>query len=191
MSEKLSGLQDDRARKTWWNLRETEVEITFGIEDSEKFDLLKTVYSSLYSELRDKHARQQQAVAWGFTLLTGGGFVTLAFSNTLSLVGAIVFSVSLAFVTFALTRTISILSADRMSIARQLDRIHQIMGVFRKDFYCRGTTLFDPVWRGWGFDPERDVNARLGKVYQVVLWTVFASDLIVLMDKAGLIELFR
>lgn len=191
MTEKLLVHEDARLRETWWKLYESgEYETAFTIDESDKLDILKTLYSSLYSELKDKHSRQQQVVGWGFTILTGGGFFALVLSNALTLVGVIIFSVALAFLTFSVTKTIRFLSEDRMSIARQLDRIHQIMGVFKTDFYCKGTTLFDPVWYGWGFDEERDSNKDLSKIYQLVLWVIFASDVLILVNKAGLIAIF-
>ena len=179
--------KDVQLRKAWWNLYRTgEYEMAFEIDDTHKLGFLHTVYEGLYRELADKHTRQQQIVAWGLTILSGGGFISLTISDNLALEGAVAFSISLAFLTFALVRTIGILSEDRMSIARQLDRIHQIMGAFKKDFYCRGATLFDPLWSGWGFDEQRDVNWQLSRVYQVVLWVLFVTDVVILMNKAGL-----
>jgi hypothetical protein len=191
VSKKPLVYQDAQLRKAWWNLHRTgEYQTAFEVGDPEKLDFLRAVYGELYGELREKHARQQQIVAWGFTILSGGGFISLAISDTSAMEAVIAFSVSLASLTFALTRTIRFLSEDRMSIARQLDRIHQILGAFREDFYCKGTTLFDPIWYGWGFDKRRDVNWQLSKVYQVVLWLLFATDVLILMSKAGLISIF-
>lgn len=190
MGRKTPVHQDAQLREAWWDLYRTgEHETAFDIDDSHKLDFLQTVYNGLYGELADKHAKQQQIVAWGFTLLSGGGFISLTISNPLAVERVIALSISLAFLTFALARTMSFLSEDRMSIARQLDRIHQIMGTFQKDFYCKGTTLFDPVWYGWGFDRERDVNWRLSRIYQVVLWVLFATDVLILMNKAGLVSI--
>lgn len=160
------------------------------IDNSNKLDFLETVYGELYSELREIHSRQQQVVTWGLTLLTGGGFVTLVLSNTLAVEGSIIFSIALAFLTFALTKTLGFLSEDRMSIARQLDRMHQIMGVFKKDYYAKGLTLFDPIWSGWGFERDRDVNWRLSRTYQIVLWAILITDVLLLLNKAHVISFF-
>lgn len=191
MSEKLLFHQDSQMREAWWKIYKTgEYEIPLEINDANKLDFLKTIYGNLYGELRDVHARQQQIVGWGFTILTGGGFITLALSNSVSLVGVIIFSIALTFLTIALTRTLSFMSEDRMSIARQIDRMHQIMGAFKKDFYCKETTLLDPIWYGWGFDKGRDANWDLMRFYQLVLWVILVSDVLVLVNKAGLIALF-
>lgn len=192
MDKKLLVHEDDKLRESWCKLYETgEYETVLVIDESDKLDILKAVYGGLYSELRDKHSRQQQIVAWGFTVLTGAGFITLTISNTLSLTGAIIFSIILALLTFVLSRTIRFLSRDRMSIARQLDRIHQIMGIFEKGFYCKDTTLLDPVWYGWGFDKTRDANWKLSGFYQLVLWVIYGLDVLLLINKTGLIALVR
>jgi hypothetical protein len=191
MNKNLLINQDSQLQQSWWNFYKTnQYETSFTIDESDKLDILKTLHSSLYGELRDKHSRQQQVVAWGFTILTGGGFITLVISDALSMLGVIIFSISLAFLTFALTRTIGLLSKDRMSIARQLDRIHQVMRVFEEGSYYKGGTLFDPVWYGWGFDEARDANWELSKYYQMVLWIIYVSDVLILLNKAGLVFLF-
>ncbi len=77
-----------------------------------------------------------------------------------------------------------------MSIARQLDRMHQIMGVFKKDYYAKGLTLFDPIWSGWGFERDRDVNWRLSRTYQIVLWAILITDVLLLLNKAHVISFF-
>lgn len=183
--------KDGQLRKAWWNRQQNgEHEIMLEIDNSNKLDFLETVYSELYSELREIHSRQQQVVTWGLTLLTGGGFVTLVLSNTLAVEGSIIFSIALAFLTFALTKTLGFLSEDRMSIARQLDRMHQIMGVFKKDYYAKGLTLFDPIWSGWGFERDRDVNWRLSRTYQIVLWAILITDVLLLLNKAHVISFF-
>jgi hypothetical protein len=191
MSEKPPVRQDTQLREAWWDLHQTgEYERPFDIDDGHKQDFLQTVYDALYGELADKHARQQQIVTWGFTILSGGGFISLAILNTLAIGEAIALSIALASLTFALARTLGLLAEDRMSIARQLDRVHQIMGVFEKDFYCKGTTLFDPLWCGWGFDKKRDSNWRLARVYQLVLWVLLATDVLILLNRAGSISIF-
>ena len=191
MSQISSSHRDNKAREVWWRLHQTgEYLSMLEINNSDKLDFLKTIYNGLYSELRDAHSRQQQVVAWGFTILTGGGFLTLALANTLRLGGSVILAFALALLTFALTKTISFLAEDRMSIARQLDRIHQIMGAFTKDVYVKDTSLLDPVWYGWGFDKNHDVNWRLSRLYQIVLWGIFVTDVMLLMGKAGVISIF-
>ena len=70
-------------------------------------------------------------------------------------------SILLALFTMVLHQTLFHLSEERMSIARQLDRIHQIMGAFEDGYYYKESTLFDPAWKGFGFDPNRDANYKL------------------------------
>ncbi len=191
MSKASSLHQNDNTREAWWQIHRTgEYVSLLEADNSDKLDFLKAIYDGLYSELRDIHSRQQQVVAWGFTILTGGGFLTLLLSNSLKIEGATLFSIALALLTFTLTKTIDFLSEDRMSIARQLDRIHQIMGAFAKDTYVKGTTLLDPIWYGWGFDKNNDVNWRLSRIYRVVLWFIFFTDVLILMNKAGVIAIF-
>lgn len=151
---------------------------------------MKIIYSNLYSELRDVHARQQQIVTWGITILTGVGFAILSLSSTLKIDGSIIFSIALALLTLALTKTMDFLSEDRMSIARQLDRIHQIIGAFTKDSYVKDTTLLDPIWYGWGFDGNRDSNQRLSQTYKTVIWAIFVADFLILIGKAGIVSFF-
>nr|NJM04758.1 hypothetical protein [Desulfobacula sp.] len=133
MSQISSSHQENKTREVWWRIHQTgEYLSMLETNNPDKLDFLKTIYNGLYSELRDVHSRQQQVVAWGFTILTSGGFLTLFLSSTLRIEGGIVFSFVLALLTLTLSQTISFLSEDRMSIARQLDRIHQIMGAFTK-----------------------------------------------------------
>jgi hypothetical protein len=190
MSQISSSHHDNKTRDVWWRIHQTgEYLSMLETNNPDKLDFLKTIYNGLYSELRDTHSRQQQVVAWGFTILTGGGFLTLFLSSTLRIEGSVIFSFALALLTFTLTKTINFLSEDRMSIARQLDRIHQIMGAFTKDLYVEDTTLLDPIWYGWGFDKNHDVNWRLSRIYQIVLWCIFALDVLLLIDKAGVISI--
>lgn len=183
--------KDPKLRDAWWQLYQSgEYSVLFETTNSDKLDFLKTIYNELYGELRDVHSRQQQIVAWGLTILTGGGFLSLVLADTLSIIGSLLFSIGLGVLTFALTKTIWFLSEDRMSIARQLDRMHQIMGAFTKDFYIRDTTLFDPIWYGWGFEKEYDVNWKLSRTYRVVLWTIFVTDVLILLNKAAVISYF-
>lgn len=184
MTKNRPAILSEETRKAWWKIHQDgEFQLEFEIDQSMKPGFLSTIYSGLYSELRDIHSRQQQVVAWGFTLLAGGGFLTLIITNSISLLQSVIFSAILGMLTYILTRTLGFLSEDRMSIARQLDRIHQIMGVFTKDQYVQGTTLFDPVWYGWGFDKERDVNWRLSQTYKTVLWVVLIIDVILIFIK--------
>lgn len=183
--------QDDSLRKTWWRLHETAEHIAnIEVNNSEKLEFLKMIYTNLYSELREVHTRQQQVVTWGVTILTGVGFAILALSNALKIGGSIIFSIALALLTLILTKTIDFISEDRMSIARQLDRIHQIIGAFTKDFYAKDTTLFDPIWYGWGFDRNRDSNQRLNQIYKMVIWAIFVADFLILIGKAGVVSFF-
>ena len=185
MTKNKPAVLSEEMKEAWWKIHEDgKFQLEFEIDQSMKPGFLSTIYSGLYSELRDIHSRQQQVVAWGFTLLAGGGFFTLIITNSISLVQSVIFSIILGILTYILTETLSFLSKDRMSIARQLDRIHQIMGVFTKDQYVKGTTLFDPVMYGWGFDKERDVNWRLSQIYKIVLWVVFLIDVILIFIKA-------
>jgi len=185
MTKNRPAILGEETRKAWWKIHQDgEFQLEFEIDQSMKPGFLSTIYSGLYSELRDIHSRQQQVVAWGFTLLAGGGFFTLIITNSISLLQSVIFSAILGMLTYILTRTLGFLSEDRMSIARQLDRIHQIMGAFTKDQYVQGTTLFDPVWYGWGFDKKRDVNWRLSQVYRTILWIVFVTDVVLIFIKS-------
>jgi len=80
---------------------------------------------------------------------------------------------------------IRFLSEERMSIARQLDRIHQLIGAFEDGFFYSEGPLFDPVWRGWGLHPKRDTNTRLGRFFTVFLWAAFVGDVFILALLAG------
>lgn len=191
MSQKVLPHQDNGLREAWWGIHRTgECTGVLTVDNADKIGFLKTIYDGLYAELRDIHTRQQQAVAWGMTILTGGGFITLVLSGKPSPLGTVVFSMGLAALTFVITKTLNFLSEDRMSIARQVDRVHLLMGVFMKGYYVVDNTLFDPSWYGWGFEKSRDVNWRLSRLYQIVLWGIFAIDVIVLLNKAELIGIF-
>ena len=175
----------EEARSMWWQIHETnDLQNELNIDNSIKINFLTTIYNGLYGELRDTHTRQQQVITWGSTVLAGGGLLTLIISNAVSIPQKIIFAIALGLLTFILTRTITFLSEDRMSIARQLDRIHQIMGAFTKDYYVNGTTLLDPIWYGWGFDKDKDINWRLIRIYTYVLWAIFLVDVILLFTKA-------
>jgi hypothetical protein len=153
--------------------------------DADKRGSLSAIYSGLYTELIDKDARQQQAVTWGVTILAGSGLIgVVTGSSSIQPISAVFIGILLALVTGILTRLIRFLSEERMSIARQLDRVHQIMGAFEDGYFYREGALFDPVWRGWGFDPERDANTRIARFFVLFLWAAFAADVFVLLTLA-------
>lgn len=161
--------------KSWWDLRMTTVSPALAHDDIEKRTNLNLIYAALYAELRDKDSRQQQAVTWGITALAGGGMLTATLKDLQELSGlaAALLAVLLGSLTFVLHKIILSLARDRMSIARQLDRMHELMQVFEPKIYYKESSLFDPVWRGWGFDLKRDVNYRLSKLLLAVLWVEY------------------
>ena len=160
--------QSDDHRKIWWDAKDaSSLQRCFR---DDKQTLLTTIYSTLYGELRDKDGRQQQAVTWGLTILTGSSLIGMLTGPRLSPSVAALLCVLLALLTVVLHQTLFHLSAERMSIARQLDRIHQIMGAFEDGYYYKESTLFDPVWKGFGFDPDRDANYKLTWFFVKVLW---------------------
>ena len=180
--------QSDDPRKVWGDCKDASSLQRCFRED--KQTLLTTIYSALYGELRDKDGRQQQAVTWGLTILTGSGLAGMfTGSPKLSKSVAVMLCVLLALFTLVLHRTLFFLSEERMSIARQLDRIHQIMGAFEDGYYYKESTLFDPVWKGFGFDPVRDANYTLTQFFVTVLWIAFVVAVLVLFYQAGIIQL--
>jgi hypothetical protein len=70
-----------------------------------------------------------------------------------------------------------------MSIARQLDRIHQIFGAFKYGMYCEKTSLLTPMYYGWGFEPESDTNHRHARAYAVMLWMLCVIDWLIVALK--------
>jgi len=65
--------QSDDPRKVWVDAKDTSSLQRCFTED--KQTLLTTIYSALYAELRDRDGRQQQAVTWGLTMLTGSSLI--------------------------------------------------------------------------------------------------------------------
>ena len=92
MTKNRTTILGEETRKAWWKIHDDgEFQLEFDVNQSMKPGFLTTIYSGLYSELRDIHSRQQQVVAWGFTILTGGGFLTLIITNSISLLPGINF----------------------------------------------------------------------------------------------------
>jgi hypothetical protein len=146
-----------------------------------KIAILTTVYNALYSELRDKDGRLQQVVSWGFTLLSGAGIFALQSLPTpktmLPAVSIVIGAqLMLGLVGVWLSWTIRALSTDRMSIARQLDRIHQVFGVFKYGMYCQDTTLFSPMYYGWGLNAKFDANHGHARAYTTMLLILCVID---------------
>jgi hypothetical protein len=179
--------QSDDPHKIWWDAKDVSSLQRCFIND--KQTLLTTIYSTLYGELRDKDGRQQQAVTWGLTILTGSSLTGMLAGPTLSPSVAAMFCVLLALFTLVLHQTLFHLSTERMSIARQLDRIHQIMGAFEDGYYYKESTLFDPAWKGFGFDRDRDENYTLTWFFVKVLWIAFIVAVLVLFRLARIIPL--
>jgi hypothetical protein len=174
-------------RNRWWELHQANnIQSAIELDPSTKLEFLKMIYQGLYAELQSIHSSQQQIVGWGFAILSGGGFLISIGSDQLSWIVVILLIAILGGLTYVATSTIRFLSEDRMSIARQLDRIHQVAQTFKTDVYVRETTLFDPIWHGWGFEPKNDVNWKLARSYQVVLWLIFAIDVALLVNSLGL-----
>ena len=144
---------------------------------------LSTIYNQLYSELREKEKNQQQLVTWALSILTGTGFFSLILKTKSDTISTIVFALMLIVVTWILCKGIQALVADRMSIGRQLDRIHRIMGGFTKGYYYSHSTLFEPSWYGWGFEPDRDSNFQLGIKYKFLLWILCIFNILLLFTK--------
>lgn len=169
--------QFEELRTKWWQTHQSgNVHTVMSLDDNTKLEFLKMIYQGLYSELQSIHSSQQQIVGWGFAILSGGGFLISTGIGELSWFSAVLLIGVLGGLTYIATSTLRFLSEDRMSITRQLDRIHQISQAFKADVYAKGTSLFDPIWYGWGFEPKRDVNWKLSKSYQIVLWLIFTID---------------
>jgi hypothetical protein len=106
-------------------------------------------------------------------------------SRSVLLTVAVVFAAFLILVVvgYWLHRTILALSTDRMSIARQLDRIHQIFGAFKYGMYCEETSLLTPMYYGWGFEPKFDASHQHARAYAMMLWILCLIDWIILTLK--------
>jgi hypothetical protein len=169
-------------RDIWWKLQQQSLSRSIDVSDADKRSFLGTVSNALYAELRDKDSRQQQAVTWGVTILAGGGLLsaTLKDVQQLSLVTVLPLATILGLLTWVLDRIILSLAEDRMSIARQLDRVHEVLGVFDEGYYYGESSLFDPIWRGWGFDTKRDANYQHSQKFRVVIWIAYAFVILLL-----------
>ena len=167
---------------SWWDLQKRSLTQTVEMNDVDKRSFLNLIYPALYAELRDKDSRQQQAVTWGVTILTGGGILSAALKDAqqLSLTTTLFLIALLGVLAWVLDRIVQSLADDRMSIARQLDRIHEVIGVFDSGYYYSEGSLFDPTWRGWGFDPARDVNYQHSQKFRAIIWVAFVLDALVL-----------
>lgn len=171
-------------RMAWWEQQGRSLGNPPEDKERDKSYLL-AIYSALYAELRDKDARQQQAVTWGITILAGGGLMgSLLKEGPFAVQTAMLAVAVLGLLAWVLSSIVLALAEDRMSIARQLDRIHELMGVFDAGRYYPAASLFDPVWRGWGFDRQRDVNYHHSKRFAVVIWIVFTLDAALLIVSA-------
>lgn len=118
-------------RKQWYELKEDKIRPNFE-KDSLKSEFITVIYSQLYSEVREKEKSQQQLVTWSITMLTGSSFVSLISKLHENNLAIFILILVLLLGTWILTSGIISLAKDRMSIGRQLDRIHKVMETFKK-----------------------------------------------------------
>jgi hypothetical protein len=69
-----------------------------------------------------------------------------------------------------------------MSIARQVDRVHRVMGAFSKGYYYEESMLLDPRWYGWGFEPGNVSNVALGRKYTLLIWSLCGLDIATILS---------
>ena len=179
--------EDKDLRREWFDIWSQNIDIAAEGEET-KSTFLGAIYAQLYSELRDKERNQQQLVTWALTILTSSGLFSMLLTEEGDLFPAAVFSFMLLGATWILTDGIRALVDDRMSIGRQLDRIHRIMGGFTKGYYYAESMLFDPIWYGWGFEPERDSNVLLGRRYRALIWALCVFDIVIVFSKSAMFK---
>ncbi|MDV6375897.1 hypothetical protein [Deinococcus arenicola] len=153
---------------------------------------LFVMYNALYAELRDKDTRTKDVVTWGVTGLTGSVFLG-ALSNYKDLTHTGSNAQILAVVVFCgvLCLTIIRLAEDRASIARILNRMHQVMGVFKNGVYVKNSTLFPPNWRGWGHNTWRDEVYWQSRIYVILLILIALAAIAMVLGLSDRISIFN
>lgn len=196
--------EEERKRKeasqAWSNLGAEFSLNTKWADDnvSAKQAFLIAMYNNLYSELRDKDTRVVQVVAWGITGLSATILTTLLSASSgpaITTYGARI----LTGVVIGFTLTLGLLgyhiANDRAAIARQLNRMHQVMLAFTPGAYYGGntfpyTTIFNPSWQGWGHKKFRDANTLVGLIYGVLLVAVAIAAILLIWGREGDLEIF-